>query len=152
MTAKNLGNDAKDSKAKHIQAMRKSVEHKFQKENKKIELKKGSAKVQASKLFSPFELVAAEYLTKMEKERKAEKKREAAEMKKKETEAKRAARTCAVIDCSTYTRKEGGATGWKQCEHCGILFCKKHTTDYGFHVIECTMNNESDEEMPLVQL
>ena len=45
----------------------------------------------------------------------------------------------------TYTRKQGGASGWKKCEHCGMLFCKKHGKEYCQHVIECAKDDNSDD-------
>ena len=144
LTAKNMGKVDVDSKSKHVTAMKRFVEHKFQKSAKKPDLKKGAAKVQASTLFSPFELVAAEYLTKLEKERKVEIKREAAQLKKEESAAKRAARTCGMGDCATYTRKDGGALGWSKCDHCGMLFCKKHKAEYALHVEECKKDDDDD--------
>ena len=144
LTENNMGKIDGDSKSKHVASMERSVEHKFQSSAKKPALKKGTAKVQASTLFSPFELVAAEYLTKLEKERKAQIKREAAQMKKEESAAKRAARTCGVGDCATYSRKDGGAMGWSKCEECRMIFCKKNKAEFVVHVAECKKDDEDN--------
>ena len=88
--------------------------------------------------------MAAEYLKKLEKEQKVKIKRKAAQMKKEESQAKRAARTCSTMDCLTYTKKEGGAQGWSKCEHCGMLFCKKHKAEHILHATMCA--KEEDEE------
>ena len=102
------------------------------------------------KFFSPFEVAAAEYLTKVEREHKAKIKQEAAEMKKEATKAKRAARTCAADGCTTYTNVEGGLAAWKKCKHCGCLFCKKHGGEFKAHVAECEKDDDSIDEKGMV--
>ena len=143
LTMDNLGKKEVATKAKYVQAMRKAVEHKLHKPGPKIEMMKGTAWVQATKLFLPYELVEAHEKTKKEKEEKAKMKRKAAEQKKEEALAKRAAQTCGAEGCTTVTRKEGGASGWQKCIHCGMLFCKKHATLYALHVEDCA---KSDDE------
>ena len=65
LAASNLGTGIKVEKAKYIDTTKKSVEQKFEKKPGISSAKQGSAKIQASKIFSPFEVAAAEYLTKV---------------------------------------------------------------------------------------
>ena len=131
----------KETKAHHIHAMRQSVDCMLESQKKSTSVKQGKAKVQATKLFSPFELVDAAYLTKLEKEQKAKIKREASEQKKEAKVAKRAARTCCAPECEKYTNKPEGATGWSRCKGCGSFFCKFHKHLHAGHEQEC-MNEE----------
>ena len=98
--------------AHHIHAMRQFVEHMLESQKRSTSVKQGKAKVQATKLFSPFELVNAAYLTKLEKEQKAKIKQEASEQKKEAKLAKRATRTtnnqlshCMMTTNTTIIRK-----------------------------------------------
>ena len=133
--------EVKETKAHHIHAMRQSVKHMLKSQKKNTSVKQGKANVQATKLFLPFELVDAAYLTKLEKEQKAKIKQEASEVKKEAKVAKRAARTCFAPDCEKYTNKPEGATGWSCCRGCGSFFCKIHKHLHAVHEQEY-MNEE----------
>ena len=65
---------------------------------------------------------------------------------------RKAAQTCYIITCNAYTSKEGGAKGWKHCEHCMFLFCKKCHDAYILHVKNCQSdaNNEVTSKMVAV--
>ena len=73
-TCLNIGLESKQSKAAHIQTMKRSVQSILTPPTKKKEIKQGTAKIQASTLFSPFELLEAEKLTVLEKQNKERKK------------------------------------------------------------------------------
>ena len=93
--------------------------------------------MQASTLFLPFEWLEVEYLTSLEKDNNARKKREAADANTEESAAKWAARTYGEVDCLKTTRKESGAKNWSQCNNCLTLFCPDHGNVYQIHVAAC---------------
>lgn len=139
-TRQNVGLEtSKQSKAMYVQAMRRSVEGMIEAKGKKPTIKQGSVRIQASKLFSPFELLQAEHLSVLEQQNKERKRKMAAEVKREESAAKRAAKTCGSLDCSKVTRKEGGAKNWNQCGGCLILFCPNHKDIYQKHISTCEL-------------
>ena len=105
--------------------------------SKKIENQTNSSKVASIYFILPFELLEAEYLTSLEKDNKARKKREAEDAKKEESAAKQPARTCGEADCLKVTRKESGAKNWTQCNNCLTLFCSDHGNVYQIHIAAC---------------
>ena len=127
--------------------MKRAVEHKLAPQQKKLGIKQGKAKVQATKLFSPLELLEAHRLTAYEKEHKAKLKREAAESKQKEATAKAAARTCGAAACETRSRSIGGSKAWSKCPNCGMLFCKRHFEEFEEHSVLCAQNTEDDNSV-----
>jgi len=133
----NSGKMATETRAEHVQVMINSVSHLFCKDKKKTAMKQGKVRVQASTLFSPFELLAAHELEETEKANKAKAKADAKEKEARERAAKRLARTCLADGCTTRTRIAGGAKSWSCCLWCEGLFCLKHKTYFPTHVAAC---------------
>ena len=69
----NLDKKEVETKTKYVYVMRKAVEHKLHRPGLKIEIKKGTAWVQATKLLSWYKLVETHEKTKQEKEKKIKK-------------------------------------------------------------------------------
>ena len=64
-------------------------------------------------------------------------------MKKKETKAKRAARSCAANGCITYINVDERSATWKKCKHFLCLFCHKHVSEFKVHVAKCKKDDDS---------
>ena len=138
----NAGTSIKSTRESHVQVMIRSVEHLFSKKKGETKMKDGKARVAASTLFSPFELLAAAEAEEKRKEDEANAKAEAKRVKQEERESKRRALTCHVDGCTVKTKKEGGARGWFQCNVCGSIFCKNHEGEFLKHVVFCGADSE----------
>ena len=135
----NAGKDSSNTKMRFVGAMQEAVVQLNQSKPIESTLQRGKAKVQASTLFTPFQVLENAQLLEQTKANVVAAKMQQKQDTRFEAEAKRLAQTCAVADCNRVSSRPEGTKFWRRCTNCGTLFCREHVDAFLDHVIECDL-------------
>ena len=139
LAEKNAGRDIDDTKMCFGGAMQEAVTKQTWSRSKDSTLVHGKANVQASTLFTPFQVLENVQMLEQTKANALEARIQRKEDARFEAEAKRLAQTCAVADCNRVSHRPEGTKVWRCCTNCGTLFCKEHVDAFLDHVVECDL-------------